>query len=47
MVYSRRFPLMLNVSQSCANGVGALTGVFAFLPWFSKPSRLFGASTVV
>nr|WP_170953668.1 MFS transporter [Synechococcus sp. UW179A] len=47
MVYSRRFPLMLNISQSCANGVGALTGVFAFLPWISNPSRLFGLSTVV
>ena len=47
MVYARRFPLMLNISQSCANGVGALTGVFAFLPWISNPSRLFGLSTVV
>ena len=45
--YSRRFPLMLNISQSCANGAGALIGVFAFLPWISDPSRLFGLSTVV
>lgn len=46
-VYSRRFPLMLNISQSCANGVGALIGIFAFLPWISNPSRLFGLSTVI
>jgi hypothetical protein len=46
-VYSRRFPLMLNISQSCANGAGALIGLFAFLPWISNPSRLFGISTVV
>ena len=46
-VYSRRFPLMLNISQSCANGAGALIGVFAFLPWVSNPSRLFGLSAVV
>ena len=45
--YSRRFPLMLNISQSCANGAGALIGVFAFLPWISDPSRLLGLSTVV
>ncbi len=45
--YSRRFPLMLNISQSCANGAGALIGVFAFLPWINNPSQLFGISTVV
>ena len=47
MVYSRRFPLMLNISQSFANGVGALVGIFAFLPWISRPNQLFGVSTVV
>jgi MFS family permease len=47
MVYSRCFPFILNFSQSCANGVGALIGVFAFMPWISRPSQLFGVSTVV
>ncbi len=45
--YSRRFPLMLNISQSFANGSGALIGLFAFLPWINNPSQLFGISTVV
>ena len=45
--YSRRFPLMRNISQSCVNSAGALIGVFAFLPWISDPSRLFGLSTIV
>ena len=46
-LYPRRFPLMLNVSQSAANGAGALVGLFSFLPVVHTPSRLFTVCTVV
>ena len=46
-IYPRRFPLMLNVSQSAANSAGALVGLFSFLPVVHTPSRLFTVCTVV
>lgn len=45
--FPRRFPLMLNVSQSAANGAGALMGLLSFLPVVHTPSRLFSVCTVL
>lgn len=46
-IYPKRFPLMLNISQSAANGAGALVGLFAFLPVVHTPSRLFSLCTAI
>ena len=46
-VYPNRFPLMLNVSQSAANGTGALVGFFAFIPVVHIPSQLFSVCTAI
>lgn len=46
-VYPNRFPLMLNVSQSAANGTGALIGFLAFLPVVHIPSQLFSVCTAI
>ena len=46
-IYPKRFPLMLNVSQSAANGAGALVGLFSFLPVVHTPSLLFSVCTVI
>lgn len=43
----KRFPLMLNISQSAANGAGALVGLLAFVPVVHTPSRLFSLCAVI